>query len=304
MSIHIDNIRLKCSNQLDMLRSLKYRIDRSALETIYMSFIRPVMEYGDVLYAGASNILLNKLDRLQYNAMLTVSGARSKTPSITLYSELGWESLTARRNKHCILMMYKLFYGKCPNYLQSLLNPLKLNDNPHHFRDDLKLRHILARSRVFSSSFVVRSIKLWNKVDYSTRQLPSYATFKRKINSEKSHCLSKDTKKLWNLGPRVLSIAVAQLRMNCSRLNNDLTTYLHVRDDALCRCGDGPEDANHYLLRCTLHTDVRCVMLAEINCEDVSVNDLLYGKDGNSLQENINILKAVFEFIRSTNRLL
>ena len=31
------------------MRKLKFKLDRKSLETIYLTFIRPILEYGDVL---------------------------------------------------------------------------------------------------------------------------------------------------------------------------------------------------------------------------------------------------------------
>ena len=36
-----------------MLQSLKFTLDRKSLEAIYVSFIRPSLEYANTLWAGA-----------------------------------------------------------------------------------------------------------------------------------------------------------------------------------------------------------------------------------------------------------
>ena len=32
------------------MRKLKFKLDRKSLETIYLTFIRPLLEYGDVIF--------------------------------------------------------------------------------------------------------------------------------------------------------------------------------------------------------------------------------------------------------------
>ena len=32
------------------MRKLKFKLDRNSLETIYLTFVRPLFEYGDVLW--------------------------------------------------------------------------------------------------------------------------------------------------------------------------------------------------------------------------------------------------------------
>jgi hypothetical protein len=47
---HVYNIGKKAYNCLGILRPLKYKLDRQSLETLYKSFIRPIIEYADILY--------------------------------------------------------------------------------------------------------------------------------------------------------------------------------------------------------------------------------------------------------------
>ena len=46
---HIDYIKEKAWTRINIMRRLKYDIDRKSLETIYKSFIRPLPEYADVI---------------------------------------------------------------------------------------------------------------------------------------------------------------------------------------------------------------------------------------------------------------
>lgn len=53
MSKHLMYLRNSVKKKLDMLRQLKFKLNRRSLEIIYMSFIRPNLEYGDVLFSMA-----------------------------------------------------------------------------------------------------------------------------------------------------------------------------------------------------------------------------------------------------------
>ena len=80
------------------MRNLKYDLDRKSLETIYIVFIRPILEYADVLW---DNCTLNKnLKKIQLEAARIATGA-TKLVSIQKRSdEIGWEQLDSRREKH------------------------------------------------------------------------------------------------------------------------------------------------------------------------------------------------------------
>ncbi len=47
---HIDYIKAKAWKRTNIMRKLKFRLDRKALTSIYIAFIRPVLEYADVVW--------------------------------------------------------------------------------------------------------------------------------------------------------------------------------------------------------------------------------------------------------------
>ena len=70
----------------------------SSLLTIYKSFVRPHLNYGDVIYDQPNNSRLSdKIESVQYNAALAITGAIRGTSKEKLYQELGLESLKNRR---------------------------------------------------------------------------------------------------------------------------------------------------------------------------------------------------------------
>ena len=83
-SYHINDISIKCQNRLNLLKIYKYKVSRSTLEKMYFVFIRPLLEYADIVWAGAHDKDLLKLDRLQVEAMRIVTGA-TKNPALLSY---------------------------------------------------------------------------------------------------------------------------------------------------------------------------------------------------------------------------
>ena len=57
------------------MRSLKFKLDRKALECIYTSFIRPLLEYGDITFDNCTQTLKDKLESIQLEAARIVKGA-------------------------------------------------------------------------------------------------------------------------------------------------------------------------------------------------------------------------------------
>ena len=62
--------------------------------TIYKSFIRPHLDYGDIIYDQAYNVSFHpKLESIQYNSALAITDAIRRTSTEKLYNELGLETL-------------------------------------------------------------------------------------------------------------------------------------------------------------------------------------------------------------------
>ena len=64
---------------------LKFRLDRLSLEKLYLSFIRPLLEYGDVVWDPDNVYLINILEKVQIEAMRIISGGTIITSLRELY---------------------------------------------------------------------------------------------------------------------------------------------------------------------------------------------------------------------------
>ena len=93
---------------IGLIRRLSISLPRNALLTIYKSFVRPLLDYGDILY-DKPNIenFQNKLEKIQYRACLAITGAIQGTSRIKLYDELGLHSLIKRRWCNKLIFFYK-----------------------------------------------------------------------------------------------------------------------------------------------------------------------------------------------------
>ena len=77
-----------------LLRNLSNKLPRQGLVTIYKAFIRPHLDYGDIVYDKANNeTFINKMEKAQHDAALAFNGAIRGTSREKLNAELGIESL-------------------------------------------------------------------------------------------------------------------------------------------------------------------------------------------------------------------
>ena len=64
-------------------------LPRSSLLIIYKSFIRPHLDYGDIVYDQPNNSSLSeKIESLQYNAALAITDSTKGSSKNKLYQEL------------------------------------------------------------------------------------------------------------------------------------------------------------------------------------------------------------------------
>ena len=94
----LKKVESNVNKTIGIIRKLQNVLPRSALLTIYKSFIRPHLDYGDIIYDKAFNESFHaKLESLQYNATLPITGHIKGSSTKKIYEELGLESLKSRR---------------------------------------------------------------------------------------------------------------------------------------------------------------------------------------------------------------
>ena len=125
-SEHINEKLKEATKSINLLRKLNLSLPRSALLIIYKSFIRPHLDCGDIVYDQPNNSSLSeKIESLQYNAALAMTGAIKGSSKEKLYQELGFESLKDRRWMRKLCYLYKIMSSKKPSYPCDILPPLQ-----------------------------------------------------------------------------------------------------------------------------------------------------------------------------------
>ena len=282
---HIDHILKKVSPRLAVLRNLKNILDRNSLQTIYFAFIRPILEYSDVVWDSLPNYLCQNLENIQIEAARIVTGATKLSSISLLYKDVGWEKLSKRRENHKLLQFHKMYHKKTPFYLSSLI-PSKVSDTHRHdTRNSNNLLLINCRTQFYKTSFLNSSVHLWNSFPTDIRENPSVRIFKRFLQKDKVMIPH-----YFNIGSRNLQILHTRLRLKCSNLKQHL--YLrNLEESPFCSCGL-VESTHHFLLSCANYNIIRQNTLLQL---DITLNEktLLWGNDTYSKQKNEQIFLTV-----------
>ena len=91
--------------------------------TIYKSFIRPNLDNGETIYDQTYNTSFHqRLESLQYNAVLAITGAFRGTSKEKRYNELGLKSVQNRRWYRKRSFSYKVIANQSPFYLFNMIS--------------------------------------------------------------------------------------------------------------------------------------------------------------------------------------
>ena len=170
---HLDNIMSTVAKTIGLLRQPEAVLPRPSLVTIYKAFIRPHLDYGDIIYDRAYNESFHqKLESIQYNAALAITRAIRGTSRAKLYQELGLESLQERRWHR------KIFKVQSPDYLFKILPSIK---RAYNTRNVDYIPCFNTRHKFFMNSFFPSTLIEWSNLDINIRNSESYAIFKKSI---------------------------------------------------------------------------------------------------------------------------
>ena len=293
---HINEVITKCRKRLDVLRGYKYKFNRSTIETLYFSYMRPVIEYSSCVWTNCTIEQKKDIENIQLEAARIATGAIKGTPHKRLYEETKWISTYERRDRRNLITYYKLYHRLTPEYMKNML-PSKVREHTeYNLRDRHNPRVTNVKSSQHMNSFIPSMTNKWNNTDDNIKYLGG-------LNELKAHLRKHDKKAppYYYIGERKYSIHHARMRMNCSLLAADLFN-MKIIDSPKCECGHDWENAEHYLFECRLHAHAREIL------DNIDANiprdskTFLCGQEGLTTSMNSKIFKWVIKFIGETKR--
>ena len=241
-----------------------------------------------------------KVERIQYQTALAVTGTWKGTSRMKLYEQLGWESLHDRRMCRRVLQIYKIINNKTPLYLREKLPPNRRM--PYVFQE------IRCRTSRYKNSFFPDAISTWNNIISMFEDLPTESALKKRILA----CVRPIPKTIYGVYNPSSTRYLFQLRVGLSNLKSHKKqhNFLDTPSDT-CNCKQGIEDTRHFLLDCPFYAIHRETLSTHVN--DIlrknqitpTINDVqvyLYGHPSLSVIENRSILNATIDYIDKTNR--
>ena len=281
---------------------------------MYKALVRSHLDYCDVIYhiphtihlppLGLSlNTLMEKVEKIQYQAALAVTGAWQGSNRVKLYEEVGWESLSDRRMCKRLLQIHKIVDGRSPNYLRDKMprNRRNLANLPTVFHE------IACRTDRYSNSFFPNGTSDWNNIITNFEYFPSFNEFKNHLIS----LVRPVIRSTFDIHDPTFLRYLFQLRVGLSPLRHHKKRHSFVDTPSdKCLCKEGIEDATHFLLFCPFYFSHREKLISQLR-ENLRKNILnpiintelcLYGHASLNHSDNRKILVASLEYIKCSNR--
>ncbi|MCG8045232.1 MAG: reverse transcriptase domain-containing protein [Candidatus Thiodiazotropha endolucinida] len=299
---HINAIYSKAAYRLNLLRMLKYDLDRNSLNRFYIAFIRPILEYGNIIWDNCTKQQGDLLESIQKDAARIVTGLRRGTSHETLYRELGWTLLSERRKNSKLIQFFKILNNEAPIYIDDILSKFNEHQSTYSLRNQ-QLKHPIPRTTSYKNSFFLSTTDLWNSLDNDLANATSLYAFKKALKDK-----TPKPPKHFTYGERKYNIILCQLRNHKSQLEFDLFND-HLSENFICTCG-AIETRHHYLLECPMFVEQRNELMNSLVSHPeiygtIAINDteLVCGNTNLPVSLNKILYDYVINYIRKTGRL-
>ena len=316
---HLSEKIIKAKKNIGILKHLSEFLPLRTLDQMYKALVRSHLDYCYVVYhipyiihqpplGKTLNSLMEKVDRIRYQAALAITGAWQGSSRSKIYDELGWETLSDRRNYRRVQQIHKILNNNTLSYLKEKLPPYCREMFSGNIRDTFHA--IRCKSYRYMNSFYPDAVASWNLFMeiFNHNVVPSLDLLKQDIIS----LIRPESKSFFNVHDPTGLRYLFQLRLRLSPLNGH--KYCHNFIDTpsgTCQCNQVIEDTSHFLLFCPSYTVQSVTLLTYVNEILLKVNLshlenhsklYLYGDPSINGLDNKKIISATIKYIKETRR--
>jgi len=316
---HLNEKITKAKKNIGIIKHLSKYLPLKTLDQMYKTLVRPHLDYCDIIYHEPSKLnqpplgltltaQMEKVERIQYQAALAVTGTWQGSSRTKLYEELGWETLSDRRRCHRILQLHKIENSKTPSYLKDKLpthhGPLPDGNIPNTFRQ------LRSRTNRYMKSFFPDAIASWNIFIRHFPNMPTFESLKTYI----SCFFCPKTQSIFNIHDPLGIHYLFQLRVGLSPLRNHKKRHNFIDTPSdICYCTMGVENTSHFLFECPFFANERATLAGnviqillknQLNHLGNQVRLYLYGHKSLNDTDNKAILISTINYIKDTKRFL
>ena len=151
-SEQLKTIFQKTNRAIGLLRKLETLLPRAPFITIYELFIRPLLDYVDVIYDPTFSMSFQqKMETIQDNAALAITGAIRGSSKQKLYQELGLDTLQQLCWNRKLHYFYKIVKSQSLKYLYRIIPTHSMSYRTKQCNKilEINVKHDTTRARFF-----------------------------------------------------------------------------------------------------------------------------------------------------------
>ena len=173
---HISSLSKKCANLSGWIRRTFYTRDCITMLTLFKSIVLSRLDYGSQLWSPFLIKHITQLEKIQRSFTKHITGMNDM-PYHERLKSLGLYSLQRRRERYCIIYIWKIIEGLAPNFS----NPITSTFSGRRGRSCVISHVNVGRVGTLSyNSFRWRSIRLFNSLPMHLRSISSCSVLRFK----------------------------------------------------------------------------------------------------------------------------
>ena len=179
MQRHINEKTRSAHHQVRNLWTIRKYLTEQAAIILVNSLVMPKFDYCNSLLYGVKQSLLHKLQRAQNSAVRLIKKVKKRQHITPYMKQLHWLPIKYRIQFKILLITFKTFHGKAPQYINCLLSELRSTrfDNKKLSIPTVKLKRTGTRAFSYAAPF------LWNSLPLHIRESASVEIFKKRLKT-------------------------------------------------------------------------------------------------------------------------
>ena len=177
-NLQVASTARKANGVLAFVRRNLKGAPRKAKEMTYTILVRPILEYGAVIWDPHQKQSIHRLEQVQRRAARFVCNSYTKTQSVSaLLHQLNWTSLEERRRCQRLTLLYKITEGLVAVPVESI--DLVSNKGKTRSGGKKTFKQIRTNSTTFQNAYTPRTIPEWNSLSEATKSSKTTTEFKK-----------------------------------------------------------------------------------------------------------------------------
>jgi hypothetical protein len=179
-SKHIYDIIKKASIMSNLILTNLYQCDNNVLIQLFKCYVRPILEYGNVIFSPHNVYLVNAIEHVQRNFTKRLHGLKNASYTDRLHI-CNLETLELRRLYNDLIFVYKILHG----LVTIETTDLKLRDtfNIYTRGNNCKLLKVHCRLDVRKYFLFNRVVNMWNLLSNEVVNSHNIRTFNSKLHN-------------------------------------------------------------------------------------------------------------------------